>query len=173
VLDGTRHANHEHKRAMLDDHEWAWLEDQCAGDVEHLIIASSLPVLMLPGLHDLEAWNEKVCDGAWGSLAARAAEKLRRGLDLEHWAAFEDSFHRMARLLEDVAAGRVAHKAEATPDALEELLVERDVRAVIYSGWLAIDELERAAGEKLGRPRVKLHTWDELLAAAERVAETA
>src|SRR3712207_8202677 len=48
------------RSAMLDDHEWAWLEEQCRGDVDHLLIASSLPVLMLPGLHDLEAWNEAV-----------------------------------------------------------------------------------------------------------------
>ena len=106
VLANERHEHHEHKRAMVDDHEWAWLEEQCTGDFDHLVIASSLPVLMLPGLHDLEAWNEKVCDGAWGARAARMGEKLRRGLDLEHWAAFQDSFHRMARLLEDVAAGR-------------------------------------------------------------------
>jgi ferredoxin/flavodoxin---NADP+ reductase len=39
----------------------------------------------------------------------------------------------------------------------------------VYSGWLAIDEVERAAGEPHGRPRVKLCTWDQLLAAAERL----
>jgi hypothetical protein len=44
----------------------------------------------------------------------------------------------------------------------------------MYPGWTSIDEHERVAGEKLGRPRVKLRTWDELLEAAERVAaETA
>ncbi|MFL5944599.1 MAG: FAD-dependent oxidoreductase [Gaiellaceae bacterium] len=85
----------------------------------------------------------------------------------------KDATETVSRLLEDVAQGRVAHKAEATPEALEALLTERGVRAVIYSGWASIDELERAAGEKLGRPRVKLRTWDELLAAAEEVAETA
>ena len=106
VLGDTRHVHHEHKRAMIDDREWEWLERQCTGDVEHLLIASSLPILVLPGLHDLEAWNEAVCDGAWGGPAARLGERVRRRLDLEHWAAFQDSFHRMARLLEDVAAGR-------------------------------------------------------------------
>ena len=70
-------------------------------------------------------------------------------------------------------AGRVAHKPEATPEAVESFLAERGVGAVVYSGWTSIDELERAAGEKLGRPRVKLRSWDELLEAAERVAETA
>jgi ferredoxin--NADP+ reductase len=59
---------------------------------------------------------------------------------------------------------------EATPDAVEALLAEREFRAVMYPGWTSIDELERAAGEKLGRPRVKLRTWDELLETAERVA---
>jgi len=37
-------------------------------------------------------------------------------------------------------------------------------------GWTTIDELERTAGEKLGRPRVKLCTWDALLEAAENAA---
>jgi phosphodiesterase/alkaline phosphatase D-like protein len=106
VLDDTRHSHHEHKRAMIDDHEWEWLEEQCTGDLDHLLIASSMPILMVPGLHDLEAWSEAVCDGAWGARAARWGERVRRALDLEHWAAFQDSFHRIARLLEDVAAGR-------------------------------------------------------------------
>src|SRR6476659_5435065 len=75
----------------------------------------------------------------------------------------------VAQLLEDVRSGRVAHREEATPDAVEALLAERDTRTVMYPGWTSIDELERAAGEKLGRPRVKLRTWDELLEAAERV----
>jgi ferredoxin--NADP+ reductase len=82
----------------------------------------------------------------------------------------KDATETVAQLLEDVQAGRVSHREEATPDAVEALLAERDSRAVMYPGWASIDELERAAGEKLGRPRVKLRTWDELLEAAERVA---
>jgi ferredoxin--NADP+ reductase len=85
----------------------------------------------------------------------------------------KDATDTVARLLEDVVAGRIAHNPEATPEAVEALLVERGVRAVIYSAWMSIDELERTAGEKFGRPRVKLRTWDALLEAAERVAETA
>ena len=107
VLEDTRHTHHEHRRAMIDDREWEWLERQCTGgDFDHLLIASSLPILVEPGLHSLEAFSEAICDGAWGSRVADWGEKLRRAMDLEHWAAFEDSFHRMARLLENVAAGR-------------------------------------------------------------------
>ena len=82
----------------------------------------------------------------------------------------KDAAETVAQLLEDIDAGRIAHREEVTPEAAEALIAERDVRAVMYPGWTSIDELERAAGEKLGRPRVKLRTWDELLEAAEQVA---
>jgi len=61
-------------------------------------------------------------------------------------------------------------RLDRDPSAIERLLVERGARLVVYAGWASIDEVERAAGEPLGRPRVKICTWDELLAAAERVA---
>jgi ferredoxin--NADP+ reductase len=82
----------------------------------------------------------------------------------------KDATETVAQLLEDVDEGRLSHREEVTADAIEALLAEREVQAVMYQGWTSIDEHERAAGEKLGRPRVKLRTWDELLEAAERVA---
>jgi hypothetical protein len=96
----------EGRREMLSDAEWEWIEDCCTGDFDHLVIGTSLPVMLGAGMHHLEAWNEAVCDGAWGGLAARLGEKIRQALDLEHWAAFQGSFCRLAVLLEDVAAGR-------------------------------------------------------------------
>jgi ferredoxin--NADP+ reductase len=78
----------------------------------------------------------------------------------------KDATETVDLLLEDVAAGRLEPKPDTSAAAVDELLAERDVPVVVYGGWSAIDEVERAAGEKLGRPRVKLCTWDELLAAA-------
>ena len=43
--------------------------------------------------------------GAWGRIAVRPAEKLRRALDLEHWAAFQRSFATMVELLADLSRG--------------------------------------------------------------------
>ena len=91
---------------MLDEEEWRWAEAQLSGDVDHLLVVSTLPVLLPPTLHYVEAWNEAVCDGAWGKLAARIGEKVRRAIDLEHWAAFRDSFHRLVRKLEELASCR-------------------------------------------------------------------
>jgi len=96
----------EGRRQMLSDAEWDWVEDRFTGDFDHLIVGTSLPFMLAPGMHHLEAWNEAVCDGAWGKLAARTGEKIRQALDLEHWAAFQGCFARLAVLLEDVAAGR-------------------------------------------------------------------
>jgi len=84
----------------------------------------------------------------------------------------KDATETVTHLLEDVREGRLEHKAGATAEAVDALLAERGVRVVLYPGWTGIDELERVAGEKLGRPRVKLRTWDELLDAAGQVAET-
>jgi ferredoxin/flavodoxin---NADP+ reductase len=85
----------------------------------------------------------------------------------------KDAAETVELLLADVAAGRLVSKPDASAGAVDALLAERGVRFVEYTGWAAIDEVERAAGEKSGRPRVKLCSWDELLAAAERVASGA
>jgi ferredoxin/flavodoxin---NADP+ reductase len=85
----------------------------------------------------------------------------------------KDATETVNLLLEDAELGRIAHRPEVTADAVEAVLAERGVRAVLYEGWTSIDEVERTAGEPLGRPRVKLRTWEELLQAAQQVAETA
>jgi hypothetical protein len=95
----------EGDRSMLDAEEWAWIEEKATGDFDHLLLGTSLPFLLAPGLQHLEAWNESVCGGVWGRAAARAGEYVRQLLDLEHWAAFQRSFGHLARLLRSVGAG--------------------------------------------------------------------
>jgi hypothetical protein len=94
------------RRSIFDDEEWDWIVDHAEGDFDHLLIATTVPYLLSPAFHHLQAWNERVCDGAWGDLAARAGEKMRRALDFDHWASFEMSFARLRELLGEVAAGR-------------------------------------------------------------------
>ena len=74
----------------------------------------------------------------------------------------KDAVETVQLLLEDARAGRLRRTGAGT---LTALLAERGARHVDYEGWRAIDARERAAGELLGRPRVKLCGWDELLAA--------
>jgi hypothetical protein len=95
----------EGHRAMLDDEEWAWISDKATGDFDHLLFGTSLPFLLGPGLHHLEAASEAVCAGAWGRAAARIGESVRQLVDLEHWPAFQNSFNDLANLLRSVASG--------------------------------------------------------------------
>ncbi|GAA4911490.1 alkaline phosphatase D family protein [Streptomonospora salina] len=93
------------RRRILDSDEAAWLDEQLTGDVDHLVVASTLPFLLPPGVHHLESWNEAVCAGAWGQALRGPGEKLRQEIDLEHWAAFQASFRSVGDSLLRVARG--------------------------------------------------------------------
>ena len=95
----------EDRREMVDEEEWSWLDGRLRGGFDHLLVATSLPYLLPRAIHDVEAWNEAVSAGRWGPTASKLAERLRRALDLEHWAAFRSSFERLARILREVASG--------------------------------------------------------------------
>ncbi|GAA3236868.1 alkaline phosphatase D family protein [Actinocorallia longicatena] len=90
------------RRAMLDDAEQEWFDSQLTGGLDHLLIASSLPYLLPPAIHHAEAWNERIAARRQNGFG----EKLRRFADLEHWAAFDSSFRRVAEAVTEVAEGK-------------------------------------------------------------------
>jgi hypothetical protein len=93
------------KRAMLPDREWDWLVGAVGdGDYDHLVVGSSLPWLLAPAVHHVEAMNERMCDSPRPWVAA-PAERVRRVLDLEHWAAFGRSFDALGALLAQLGSG--------------------------------------------------------------------
>lgn len=90
-------------RLMINDHSFAWLEENAAApgeEVDHLLIGSSLPWLMPPAVSRVQALDEHAA--AKGS---RLAEIVRQSLDLEHWPAFRTSFDRLADLVRGAASG--------------------------------------------------------------------
>jgi hypothetical protein len=106
LADGTRE--------MIDEDEWGWIVEHSRGEFDHLVVASTLPIFLPSGIHHLEAWNEALCEGRCGRLAARLSERLRRAVDLEHWAAFNPSFQRVCDWLRDVTGGAAAVRAPST-----------------------------------------------------------
>ena len=94
------------RRAMLDDEELAWLDERMTGDVDHLLIGTSLPFLLAPGLHHIESFSESIAEGAWGRPGKALGEWARTTADLEHWAAFQRGFRDVAAMVLDVARGR-------------------------------------------------------------------
>ncbi|WP_328678267.1 alkaline phosphatase family protein [Streptomyces sp. NBC_00322] len=98
----------EQRRSMLDPDEAHWLREQALagrGSYDHLLIGTSLPWLLPPLIHDAESWNAALCRGERGGRWARFGEDLRRRADLEHWAAFPDSFEKLTRLIAEAGSG--------------------------------------------------------------------
>jgi ferredoxin--NADP+ reductase len=79
----------------------------------------------------------------------------------------KDAAETVEALLEDAAAGLLGSEG----GELAALLEERGVAVVDYAGWEAIDARERERGALLGRPRVNLARWQELLETAGSPAE--
>ncbi|HST19129.1 MAG TPA: alkaline phosphatase D family protein [Gaiellaceae bacterium] len=93
------------RRQMIDDDEWDWIVEHSSGAFDHVLIASTLPVFLPHGIHHLQAWNEALCAGRWGRLVANLSERLRRAVDLEHWAAFNRSFEQLCDWLRTLTRG--------------------------------------------------------------------
>jgi hypothetical protein len=93
-------------RKLISDDEWDWVEAQARTPARHLLLASSVPFLLAPGLHHVEAFDEALADGArGGAVGAWLGEKLRRVAVLDHWASFQQTFHRLAELLDHLSRG--------------------------------------------------------------------
>jgi ferredoxin--NADP+ reductase len=69
-------------------------------------------------------------------------------------------------LADDLQAGALAPPPQPGRERIDVLLAERRPDLVTIDGWRAIDREERERGRREERPRVKLASRDELLAAA-------
>jgi ferredoxin/flavodoxin---NADP+ reductase len=108
-------------------------------------------------------------EGGTAVTGVYAAGWIKRGPSGVIGTNKKDATETVELLLEDDRDGRLPRKGVSAEDA-ERFIAARVARLVMYDHWTTIDDLERTAGEKLGRPRVKLVTWDELLSAAENLA---
>jgi ferredoxin/flavodoxin---NADP+ reductase len=77
-----------------------------------------------------------------------------------------DADETAACLAEDLAAGALPAPPEPGREQIDALLAERKPDLVTIEGWRAIDAHELQIGREQQRPRVKLASHEELLAAA-------
>jgi hypothetical protein len=101
ILDDGRHL-------MLGDPEFDWIENavHAPGEVDHLVLGTSLPWLMPHAIGELQTVNEiAAAKPGW---RGRLGEKIRQGADLEHWAAFRESFDRLTAMIDRAATRGVA-----------------------------------------------------------------
>ncbi|MBA3843871.1 MAG: FAD-dependent oxidoreductase [Actinobacteria bacterium] len=103
-----------------------------------------------------------------GAERTYAAGWIKRGPSGVIGTNKKDATETVEALLADARDGRFDRASVDSTQSLDALLEERGVEYVEQAGWQAIDAAERGAGEPLGRPRVKLHTWEKLLHTGRR-----
>ena len=77
-----------------------------------------------------------------------------------------DSVATVEAMLADAEQLQVPEGIRLDLDAIPALLARKKVPAVTFEAWKLIDQVEMAAGKKIGKPREKLTTIPELLQAA-------
>jgi len=82
----------------------------------------------------------------------------------------KDAADTVAKVIEDVEAGRVREPQVDDPEEIRAWLLSRAEDVVTWEGWEAIDEREKALGEPQGRPRVKLVRYQDLFEAGRAAA---
>jgi ferredoxin--NADP+ reductase len=117
----------------------------------------------LPGIPFDESSGTIPNDGGRVEPGTYVAGWIKRGPSGVIGTNKKDATETVALLLEDARAGNLPARGGGT---LEALLEDRGVEAVMYAGWEAIDQAEKTAGEPHGRPRIKLCSWEDLLAAS-------
>lgn len=76
----------------------------------------------------------------------------------------KDAVETAGAVLDDLAAGRLPQPSMPTAEAAETMVAAHRPEAIEYGHWESIDAHERALGDPHGRPRIKLCSWEELLA---------
>ena len=71
-------------------------------------------------------------------------------------------------MMEDLAGGRALDPPEPSPDAVGELVSQRQPRHFTYQDWLRLNEAEVARGREAGRPRLKFTRVEDMHAALGR-----
>jgi ferredoxin/flavodoxin---NADP+ reductase len=109
----------------------------------------------------------RVIDPATGAPVPRlyVAGWIKRGPSGVIGTNKADASATVQAMLEDAARHATGDGLSPDPDAIPALLAHKQVRAVTFTDWKRIDQIEIAAGKKRGKPREKLTTIAELLAA--------
>src|SRR5215510_3882427 len=79
-----------------------------------------------------------------------------------------DAAETVACMFEDLARGAVLEPTHPEAAAADALVRQRQPSFVSYADWLRLDAIEVAQGRAQGRPRVKLTSVEEMLAALGR-----
>ena len=105
------------RRQMIDDEEWDWIVEHSSGAFDHVADREHAARVPAPRHPPPPGMERGAVRRALGRLAASLSERLRRAVDLEHWAAFNRSFEQLCDWLRAVARGTEEPAARLRPAA--------------------------------------------------------
>lgn len=127
----------------------------------------------LPGLPFNESWgvvrNEEgraVDESGTPVIGCYVGGWIKRGPSGVIGTNKQDAFETVDHMLEDLRADVHYEPEEATAEAATAMVSGKQPKWISYAEWEAINEVETSAGARSDRPRVKLTSIDEMLAAA-------
>ena len=85
----------------------------------------------------------------------------------------QDSGETVGCILEDLVAGKHLSPENTHPDKILELVAKRQPNYFSYEDWLRLNELEISRGEKVGRPRLKYTSVEDMINAVKRDDQSA
>jgi len=129
----------------------------------------------LPGVPHHERWG--VISNTEGRVSQPESGEIVPGDYVVGWAKRgptgiigtnkPDAVATVKQMLEDIPRLPVIESEVASPEAIPALLQKRNVRFVSWEEWKLIDQAEMAAGQRVGRPRIKYVTVQDMIAAAD------
>jgi ferredoxin/flavodoxin---NADP+ reductase len=76
-----------------------------------------------------------------------------------------DSVETVGMMLEDLAKGSVLNPLHPDVASAERFICDKQPKYISYADWLKLDKMEIERGSKLGRPRIKFTSTEDMLAA--------
>ncbi|RME82569.1 MAG: FAD-binding protein [Caldilineae bacterium] len=168
------------ERNELRATETGYLASHGIGEYEYLdvgMVARSIGYRgePLPGVPFHERWG--IISNIDGRVSVYETNEIVPGEYVVGWAKRgptgvigtnkPDAVATVRLMLEDVPSLEPVPDERAEPGAIEAFLNERGVRYVTWEEWQLIDAAEVEAGKRVGRPRVKITSVPEMLAAID------
>jgi len=78
-----------------------------------------------------------------------------------------DAVETVGLMFEDLQKGQVPNNIQTDEEAVPALLAQKGVRYVSFDDWKFLDQIEVETGKKIGKPREKMTTVEEMLATLD------
>lgn len=122
----------------------------------------------LPGLPFRDDWAVIPSDQGRVNLGVYVGGWIKRGPTGVIGTNKPDALETVQCMIKDLEAGTTFHPDDTSAESVDRLLADRCENLFRWNDWTKLDQLEVAAGDAEGRPRIKFHSTESMLQALGR-----